>query len=63
MPKPYRTALMPVGTLIEYDGMKVKKTDSSEHEPFPWTSEIGTPFSDEWAARAIDDGAEIVEED
>jgi hypothetical protein len=62
MTKPHRTASLPLGTLIEYDGMKVKKTHDSPHEPFPWTSECGTEFSDEWAAQAIADGANITEE-
>lgn len=61
MAGPYRAATLPVGTLIEYDDMKVKKTHESAHEPFPWTSEEGTEFSDEWAARAIAAGASVSE--
>jgi hypothetical protein len=62
MARPYSTAALPVGTLIEaWDGMKVKKTHESAHQPFPWTSETGTEFSDEWAARAIAAGAAVTE--
>jgi hypothetical protein len=62
MAKPYSTAALPVGTVIEpRDGFKVKKTHRSGGEPFPWTSEAGTEFSDEWAARAIAEGAAVTE--
>lgn len=54
---------MPVGTVIEYGGERATKTHRSALEPFPWLAEYGTQYGDEWAARALDDGAEIVEED
>lgn len=61
MAKPYSTAALPVGTLIEYDGMRVKKTHESRREPFPWTTEDGVEFGDEWAANALADGGNLTE--
>ena len=61
MPRPYPTAALPIGTLIEHDGMRVKKTHKSSQEPFPWTSEYGTEFSDEWATNALAEGANLIE--
>jgi hypothetical protein len=61
MPRPYPTARMPIGTVIEHDGMTVKKTHNSAREPFPWTTADGAEFGDEWAARAIADGATVTQ--
>jgi hypothetical protein len=55
---------MPVGTLLIYDGVKVKKTHDSKHHPFPWTSEHGTEYGDEWAASVLDKGeAEMLDDE
>ncbi len=59
MPKPYAAAALPVGTVLIFDGDRYTKVKPSKHEPWPWVSEYGTPYGDEWATRAIDDGAEI----
>ncbi|RKR92721.1 hypothetical protein BDK92_7199 [Micromonospora pisi] len=61
MPRPYWTAALPVGSVIEHDGMTVKKTHDSDREPFPWTSENGTEYDDEWAANAVADGGVLTE--
>lgn len=62
MPRPYATALMPVGTVIEHDGETYKKTHESRHEPFPWTTENGCEFGDERMRDLLDDGGQVVEE-
>ncbi|MER7331743.1 MULTISPECIES: hypothetical protein [unclassified Micromonospora] len=62
MPRPHRTALMPVGTVIECDGDRYRKTHESRREPFPWTTETGCEFGDERMAHLLDEGAQIVEE-
>jgi len=62
--KPYRTALMPVGTVIEHDGDRYYKTRESRHEPFPWTDEFGGEFGadygDERLSHLLDDGGRVV---
>lgn len=63
MPKPYPTALMPVGTVIEEpDGTTYKKTAESRREPFPWTTVNGCEYGDERMAELIARGAQVVEE-
>lgn len=59
--RPYRTALMPVGTVIEHDGTTYKKTAESRRDPFPWTTELGSEFGDERIAHLLDDGGRLVE--
>lgn len=61
MAKPYRTAAMPVGTVIVHDGERVTKTRKSSQDPFPWVSEYGTEYGDEWAAHRLDEGATLIE--
>lgn len=61
MPKPHRTALMPIGTVIAHDGDHYRKTHDSRREPFPWTTEYGGEYGDERIAHLLDDGAQIVE--
>ena len=61
MPRPHRTALMPVGTIIEEaDGTRYTKTAESRREPFPWTAVVGE-FGDERMVHLLDDGAQVVE--
>jgi hypothetical protein len=63
MPRPHRTALMPVGTVIEEpDGTRYTKTTESRRDPFPWTSVDGGEFGDERMAHLLDDGAQVVDE-
>ncbi len=64
MPRPHRTALMPVGTVIEEpDGTRYRKTTESRRDPFPWTDNyLGSEWSDERMAHLLDEGAQIVEE-
>ncbi len=61
MPKPYAAASLPVGTVLLHDGARYQKWAASNRRPFPWMSETGTPYTDEWATRALNDGAEIEE--
>ncbi|MEU0078479.1 hypothetical protein ABZY58_11335 [Micromonospora tulbaghiae] len=61
MPRPHRTALMPVGTVIEEpDGTRYRKTHKSSREPFPWTTEEGAEYGDERMAHLLDEGAQII---
>ncbi len=61
MPRPHRTALMPVGTVIEEpDGTRYKKTTESRIDPFPWTTVGGAEHGDERMAHLLDDGAQVV---
>lgn len=63
MPRPHRTALMAVGTVIEdAHGVCYRKGTESRHDPFPWTTEYGTPYGDERMAHLLDEGAQVVEE-
>lgn len=62
MPKPYAAALLPVGTVPLHDGDRYTKVKPSKHEPWPWESEHGARYGDEWASRALADGAEIEEQ-
>ncbi|MER7166773.1 hypothetical protein ABT336_12015 [Micromonospora sp. NPDC000207] len=63
MPKPYRTAFMPVGTVIEdLDGTRYRKTHESRRDPFPWTTELGDEYGDERIAQLLDEGAQVVDE-
>ncbi|TDC34238.1 hypothetical protein E1211_17990 [Micromonospora sp. 15K316] len=61
MPKPHRTALMIVGTVIEHDGITYRKTAESRRDPFPWTTEQGAEYGDERMAHLLDDGGRVVE--
>lgn len=60
--KPYRTALMPVGTVIEHDGDRYRKTDESRYEPLPWTTSYGGEHSDERMVHLLNDGGQVIEE-
>ncbi|MEV0214335.1 hypothetical protein [Micromonospora sp. NPDC050695] len=63
MPRPHRTALMRVGTVIEeHDGTTYKKTVESRRDPFPWVAGDGGEYGDERMAHLLDDGAQVVEE-
>jgi hypothetical protein len=62
VPRPYpATHYMPIDTVIDHDDMTVTKAHDSAREPFPWTTADGAEFGDEWAARAIADGATVTE--
>lgn len=63
MPRPHPTSLMPVGTVIDYDGDTWKKTHDSRRESFPWTSETGGEYGDEWMAEMVARGAQVKEPD
>lgn len=62
MPRPHRTALMPVGTVIEHDGDTYTKTQRSSRNPFPWTDDFGGEWGDEKMAELIAEGAQVDEE-
>jgi hypothetical protein len=55
---------MPVGTVIEHDGTRYRKADTSSRDPFPWITEDGhgSEYGDERMAHLLDDGGQVVEE-
>lgn len=61
--RPHRTALMPVGTVVEEaDGSRWQKTLPSAHNPWPWTSSDGAEASDERIDQLIGWGAQVIEQ-
>lgn len=59
MPRPHRTALMPVGTVIEHDGTRYRKTHGSNFDEEPWSADDGGGCTDERMDRIMDRGARV----
>lgn len=54
------TADLPIGTVITHRAdLVVAIRVGNRHDPFPWRTDTGGEFSDEWAARVIDAGATV----
>ena len=62
MPRLHHTAYMPAGTTITTeDGTITKQTSGPHGDPFPWHTDDGSQYGNEWAAEQISKGATVIE--